>query len=231
MEGQSNTVAVTALTLTRTDTATDADTPASEVRLYHDVNSDGAVDGGDTLLRSGTFASGTGTFAIALRVSDGTPRQLLAVVDIDAAATPIGTLGVQISGVADPTVTAPDQVRPVGFPIQSGQITIAAPAPVIQSATANAGGAGGAGIRAGYQVVILFNALTNVSNLSASDLDAALPLNNRHSWCGSAGAITSAVWGTTTNTNDTLTITLSVTISPPAWPLPTACRWGPPSRM
>lgn len=228
MEGQSNTVAVTALTLTRTDTATDADTPASEVRLYHGVNSDGAVGGGGTLLGSGAFASGTVTFAIALRVSDGTPRQLLAVVDIDAAATPIGTLGVQISGVADLTVTAPDQVRPVGFPIQSGQITIAAPAPVVQSATANAGGAG---IQAGYQVVILFNALTNVSNLSASDLDAALPLNNSHSWRDSAGAITSAVWGTTTNTNDTLTITLSVTISPPAWPLPAACRWGPPSRM
>jgi hypothetical protein len=72
------------------------------------------------------------------------------------------------------------------------------------------------GIQAGDYVVIKFDGATNGAFIDASNIDSILTLNNGHSWLDGSGNIGSAVWSTTTYTNDTLTITLSTTGGPPS---------------
>src|SRR3989338_39996 len=65
-----------------------------------------------------------------------------------------------------------------------------------------------AGIQSGDKVIITFDAPT--AGTSISSIATALSLSSSHVW----GTIQSAVWSTTTYTNDTLTVTLSTTGSP-----------------
>ena len=80
---------------------------------------------------------------------------------------------------------------------------------------ANDASGGGAGIQAGDQVVITFKGETDGATINAANIDTALALSNSHSWKDGSGAIGSAVWSTSTYTNDTLTITLSTATSAP----------------
>src|SRR3972149_2997826 len=67
-----------------------------------------------------------------------------------------------------------------------------------------------AGIQTGDKVIITFDALTAGTSITSANINTALALSSSHTW----GTIQSAVWSTTTYTNDTLTITLSTTGSP-----------------
>ena len=145
----SNSVTASSITLTRTGTAVDADTTANGVKLYHDVNTDSVLDGGDTLLGSGSFSGGSVTIAVSQVYTAGAWLNLLVAVDVAAGATPTATIGVQLSSAAALSVVAPDAVRDIYFPVSSAPITIAGLSPVIVSATANANGGGGAGPQAG----------------------------------------------------------------------------------
>lgn len=211
----SNAVTASSITLTRTGTAVDGDTAANGISVYYDVNTDSALDGGDTLLGSGSFSGGTVTIAISQVLSTATWRNLLVVVDMTAGATADATIGVQLASAAAMSVTAPDAVRDLHFPIASPVITIAGPSPTIVSAAANAAGGGGAGAQAGDQVIIVFDTATDGTPLAGAQVNAALPLSNSHTWLDGTAAVTSAIWSTTTLVNDTLTITLADTVSGP----------------
>lgn len=75
----------------------------------------------------------------------------------------------------------------------------------MSSVRANNNSGGGSGIQSGDQVVIKFDGATTAQTIDAGNIETALELSNEHTW----GSITSANWSTTTNTNDTLTITLN----------------------
>jgi hypothetical protein len=64
-------------------------------------------------------------------------------------------------------------------------------------------------------VVITFSGETDGATINAANIDSALTLSGGHSWKDGSNAIGSAVWSTTTYTNDTLTITLSAATSAP----------------
>ena len=209
----SNSADLVSIGLTKAGTAADA--AVALLRLFHDVNTDGAIDGGDVLLGSGVLSGGAATLPAALTVTAGVPAQLLVVADVAAGATPTDTVGISLAAAVDVTVAGPDLVRDLNFPVQSTLLTIAAPPPVLQTATANALGNGGSVVQAGDQVILVFDSITNAPVLTASNVVTALPLNNGHSWQDGSGAIQSAVWSTTTVANDTLTITFSNTGAPP----------------
>ena len=211
----SNSVTASSITVTRTGTSVDADTAANGVKIYHDVNDDSALDGGDTLLGSGTFSAGSVTMAISQVFTTGSWDSLLVTLDVASGATATATIGVQLASIAALAVAAPDGVRDVHFPVGPAAFVIAGAAPVILSATANANGAQGSGPQGGDQVVLVFNATTNAPVLAGAQLNTALPLSNGHGWLDGAAAVASAVWSTTTLANDTLTLTLSDTTTPP----------------
>ncbi len=216
LQASSNAVTVTQLTIAETGTALDADFAAGGVKVYHDVNKDGAVNGGDVLLGSAAVAAGTATVNLSLGVASGTPQDVLLVVDLAAGAVPTRTVLVGLASAASAVVNAPDTVRNVNFPATSGATIIAAPAPQLLSATANANGNGGSGVQTGDRVVLVFDSTTNAPALTGATIDSALPLNNSHLWRDGSGAITSAVWSTTTVANDTLTVTFSTAGIPPS---------------
>ena len=66
-------------TLTHSGTGNAAN--VSQVRFYHDVNSDGIQDAGDTLLASGTFTGNTFTSPVVHTVPAGTGEEFLVVYD------------------------------------------------------------------------------------------------------------------------------------------------------
>src|SRR3989338_5332862 len=74
---------------------------------------------------------------------------------------------------------------------------------------------GGANIQSGDQVIVRFDGPTGATPIDAANINTALQLSGGHSWFDGSGAIGSAVWSTTYNTNDTLTITLSTVTSAP----------------
>ena len=211
----SNSVTASSITVTLTGTSVDADTAANGVKIYHYVNDDSALDGGDTLLGSGTFSAGSVTMAISQVFTTGSWDSLLVTLDVASGATATATIGVQLASIAALAVAAPDGVRDVHFPVGPAAFVIAGAAPVILSATANANGAQGSGPQGGDQVVLVFNATTNAPVLAGAQLNTALPLSNGHGWLDGAAAVASAVWSTTTLANDTLTLTLSDTTPPP----------------
>jgi hypothetical protein len=81
----------------------------------------------------------------------------------------------------------------------------------ISSIEATDASGGGPGIQTGDQVIIRFNGATAGTPITSANIASALGLSNSHSWLDGQvpGQISSATWSTTTNLNDTLTITLS----------------------
>src|SRR3989338_2452628 len=68
-----------------------------------------------------------------------------------------------------------------------------------------------AGIQTGDKVIITFDAPTAGTSITSGNIGTALPITGKPTgW----GTVQSAVWSTTTYTNDTLTVTLSTTGSP-----------------
>ncbi|GBE06827.1 doubled CXXCH motif [bacterium BMS3Abin10] len=86
----------------------------------------------------------------------------------------------------------------------------------LSSAIASDASGSGVGIQAGDKVIIIFDGETDGAVIDAANIDTVLALDNGHLWKDGAGAIGSAVWSTTTYTNDTLTVTLSAGVSAPA---------------
>lgn len=93
------TVALTTLAVTLTGTAVTSDITA--VKLWQDVNGNGAWDAGDTQLSTTkTFSGGTLTFSsFSLSVTSGTPKYLIVTYDISASATMGHTAGLSIASV------------------------------------------------------------------------------------------------------------------------------------
>ncbi|MDT8318700.1 MAG: LamG-like jellyroll fold domain-containing protein, partial [bacterium] len=85
----------------------------------------------------------------------------------------------------------------------------------LKGAVADDSSGSGEGVQASDRVVISFNTATNGAAINASNIDTALALNGGHSWKDGSGNIGSAVWSTTTFTDDTLTITMSDATSTP----------------
>lgn len=91
-------------TMAITRLGTLADSGVTAVKLYSDVDGDGAVSGVDALLATTTFASGSATFNVSggiLRVTE-TATKLLVAADISDTALHGATLGVQLeaNGIA-----------------------------------------------------------------------------------------------------------------------------------
>ena len=79
----------------------------------------------------------------------------------------------------------------------------------ILSANAYDTSGGGSGIQAGDTVKLIFDAQTQSTTITKFNIDSALGLSSSHTWLDGLGNIGSAIWSTTSEFNDTLTITLS----------------------
>lgn len=104
-------VNVISLKVDLSGTGTDSDITA--VRLYHDADGSGTLDGGDSQLgTTQSFSGGTLTFSgLWFIVNPGTPENLLIVYDISVTATIGATVGCTIVGDAYITVQAPGIVN------------------------------------------------------------------------------------------------------------------------
>ena len=204
-----NQIIVTSVRVDRIGTAADGDTVASGVNVYDDLDNDGTLDVGEPVLGAGTFLGGSVTIPIAKTVTAGTPENLLVAVDTNIAGTPSNTIGVQLANATYVTVGAGDVLAPGAFPVQSSATLLAAPGPLLLSATALDNNGGATGIQAGDQVDLVFDRATNQFAVTAANINTVLLLSNGHSWLDGSAAIGSAAWGTTTVPFDTLTITLS----------------------
>src|SRR3989338_8677726 len=128
--------------------------------------------------------------------------------------TPIGALGNNTGAGAHAIGTNIDEISVYDRPLSAAEISQFYGAR-LKYARANDASGGDIGIDAGDQVVIRFDGETNAPTIDASNIDTVLKLSNGHTWKDGNGAITSAVWSTTTYTDDTLTITLSINLLPP----------------
>ena len=204
-----NQVVVTSVRSDRLGSAFDGDTVAGGAKLYDDLDNDEALDVGEPLLGSGSFASGSVTITIGKAVTAGAPENVLIAVDTNAAGTPAITLGVELATIAFLTVSGGDVVSSAAFPLRSTTTLLAAPAPSLLSATAVDNNAGQPGVQAGDTVALVFDRSTNASAVTAANINTALALNNGHSWLDGDSVIGSAVWSTTTVSNETVPITFS----------------------
>ena len=99
---------------TASSTAVDADIDSFD--LYHDVNGDGAVDGGDSLLGSATFSSRAATVTgLSFGVGE-TSKKLLLVLDIASSADPSHVVGLRLTSNSFITVSS-GSVASTNFPI------------------------------------------------------------------------------------------------------------------
>ena len=207
------TVVVTAFRIDRLGTATDTATATGGVKVYHDADTNGAVDPADTLLGSGSFLGGTVTITTPLVINTGAPRDVLFVLDFAGGAGT--TLGVAFLNSSYVLVGNGDAVASSNFGILSSLTTIAALSPQLTGAIATDASGLGEGVQAGDTVALIFNGPTNAFTITGAKIDLTVGLNNGHVWVDGSGAIGSAVWSTAVFPNDTLTVTLSATTSEP----------------
>ena len=118
-------VDVGSLRMDRAGASLDGD--VSLVRLYHDVDRDGAISGPDLLLGQGVLASGSVTFSgFFVRVTAGTPEELVAYVDVASNAVADDRVGLRIVDAGYIGVAAPDVVAPFAS-FQSTRFGVNAP--------------------------------------------------------------------------------------------------------
>jgi len=120
-------VTLDALTVTRSGTGTDADVAA--VRLFDDVNDNGAYDPGtDTLLGGPVpFTAGLATLSgLGKTIAGGTPESLLLLYDVSVGATPGVTLGGALPDPAAFSLAAGATVSG-GFPLASSDSRVNSP--------------------------------------------------------------------------------------------------------
>ncbi|MHB8841609.1 MAG: hypothetical protein ACYC56_07450 [Candidatus Aquicultor sp.] len=91
-----STAQVTSIKVNRTGTGVDSD--VARVRIFTDLNGNGAIDGADAQVGNGTFSGGTVTLAISPLTVDTSPSYLLVVYDISNASNTHVTAG---SNIAD----------------------------------------------------------------------------------------------------------------------------------
>ena len=211
-----NQVVVTSVRIDRLGSAFNGDTVAGGAKLYDDLDNDEALNVGEPLLGSGSFASGSVTITIGKAVTAGTPENVLIAVYTNAAVTPAITLGVELATIAFLTVSGGDVVSSAAFPLRSTTTLLAAPAPSLFSATAVDNNAGQPGVQAGDTVALVFDRSTNASAVTAANINTALALNNGHSWLDGDSVIGSAAWSITTVSNETVPITFSAGTGAPA---------------
>jgi len=110
LQSTSGTITVTAIKAALTGTA--PSNALASVKLYHDVNDNGAYESGtDVELSSKTFSSGVLTFnGLTFGVTAGTPENLLIVYNVSVAAATGNTAGVSLVDKTYVTVTAPSVV-------------------------------------------------------------------------------------------------------------------------
>ncbi|MCC7507962.1 MAG: putative Ig domain-containing protein [Planctomycetes bacterium] len=123
MRGISIATARTLNSVTFTKSGTISDASLSLVRLIQDNNDDGIVDGGDTVLGSGTLTSGQITFAGSPvanipDTSTNPPVRLLLAVNIATAQSAGTTLGFEITSASD--VTFSGGTDSTIYPVLSG---------------------------------------------------------------------------------------------------------------
>lgn len=136
MDSAAGTINVTAVKIDLTGTGADADIATAS--LYHDVNDNGAYDGGtDTQLGADkTFSAGTLTFdSFTFPVTNGTTENLIIMYTISGSATQGNTVGVSLANSTYVT-TSPSSGVTVDFtasPINSTNLTIMNPASLTAS--------------------------------------------------------------------------------------------------
>ena len=208
-----NDAVVTALRIDRLGTATDSATPVNGVHVYHVQDGDRVLDAGEPLLGSGSFLGGTVTITTPLVVLQGIPQSVLIAVTVQGGAGK--TIGVALLNTSYVQVAAGDAVGSTNFGIVSTVTSIAGPSPQMTGAVATDVSALGEGVHAGDTVAVVFDGATNSFAVTAASIDGVLTLSSGHSWLDGGGAIGSAVWSTSTFTNDTLTIALTTSVSAP----------------
>jgi hypothetical protein len=119
-------ITVTQIEVNRTGTST-TETDISQATLWHDVDNNGAYDGGtDTCLAVGSYSGGNYTFSsLSFTVTGGTDEFLLVMYNISATANTGVTVGARVDGADNVTVQSPDTVTSFS-PIQSTNSTIQA---------------------------------------------------------------------------------------------------------
>ena len=123
-------VNVTSITFTASGTGHERrDLERLGVFLYEDVNADGQVDGGDSLINSDRYNGDDGTVTLtgSVTVSAGSTTYLLLAYDFDGSASYGETFTARIAAAADVTatgVTSAQSITPSGTPLQSSAITI-----------------------------------------------------------------------------------------------------------
>jgi len=129
LSASSDDVTITSVALTKTG-AGGVDGDVTQVRLYWDVNGDGAPDAGDQLLGSGVFTGGvTAIGGMNFTVAQGADRYLLMTYDISPTATEGATMGVRLANNAAVVVSNPDVVASTNF----GTNGISSGTPTVQS--------------------------------------------------------------------------------------------------
>jgi hypothetical protein len=113
----------TGVTLASLGTALDAD--IDRIRVLHDANADGLLDGGDTEIASlaNPFNSGTAIVSFGSAQSIGTAaKRYFIAVDVNANANPSRTFGIGVTLPSSVIVSAPNFVVNSGFPMNSGAV-------------------------------------------------------------------------------------------------------------
>ncbi len=138
------------MTLTQAGTAVNADVNGTSIELYHDVNGDGALDGGDVQKGSAVADLAAMTFAFGgadtVTVSAGDSERFLLVLDVDSIppATAGNTVKIELDEAGDVTAyrggTSTD-AKKIGAP-EGGTLTIVNAATLSVSEGANTPGAG-----------------------------------------------------------------------------------------
>ncbi|MCK4950113.1 MAG: hypothetical protein KAS60_08510, partial [Thermoplasmata archaeon] len=104
-------IEVTELDVRKTGTSS-TESDISAATLWDDVDGDGEYDSGtDTYIETGIYSGGNYTFSsLSVHVQNGNPKHLLIIYNISASANTGVTVGAQIDGESNVTVTSPDSV-------------------------------------------------------------------------------------------------------------------------
>lgn len=89
-----STATLDSITVNRTGTGSDAG--ISSVRIYTDVNNNGAIDGSDAQIGSGSFAGGVAAISLTVQTIDTSAKAYLVVYDISNSASTSVTAGSNI---------------------------------------------------------------------------------------------------------------------------------------
>ena len=122
-------VTVTQVLVTHVGTATPA-TAVTAVRLYEDLNGNGAVNVGEPQLGSGTFSGTTATVSLNRTLNAAVVHQVLVVYDLSGNGTAGQTLAARVAAAGSVTATgvtsglALTVVGVPSFPLTGGTITL-----------------------------------------------------------------------------------------------------------